>query len=180
MDRTFREWLAQGGHDGPAVLVANLPYYVATRILSAALEEPDTIRRAVATVQSEVARRFLAGPGEEEYGYLSVRTAARASGRILFDLPPAAFRPRPKVRSSVLELTPRPPIAEEAILQRALRLASLGFQARRKTLANALASAGTRQSWEEALASLGKTARARAEELSLSDFVALARTERGE
>ena len=118
MDRTFRDWLAQAGHDGPAVLVANLPYNVATRILSAALEQPETIRRAVATVQAEVARRFLAVPGQEGYGYLSVRTAARATGRILFDLPPAAFRPRPKVRSSVLELTPRPPIAEEELSAR--------------------------------------------------------------
>lgn len=176
MNRTFRDWLAEAGHVGPAVLVANLPYNVATRILSAALEQPETIRRAVATVQAEVARRFLAVPGQEGYGYLSVRTAARATGRILFDLPPAAFRPRPKVRSSVLELTPHPPIAGEGLLRDALRLASLGFQARRKTLANALASAGTRAHWEQALEALAKTPRARAEELSLSEFVALART----
>jgi 16S rRNA (adenine1518-N6/adenine1519-N6)-dimethyltransferase len=160
------------------VLVANLPYNVATRILTAALEDPATIRRAVATVQAEVARRFLARPGQEGYGYLSVRTAARATGRILFDLPPAAFRPRPKVRSSVLELTPRAPEAEPELLRDALRLASLGFQARRKTLANALAPAGPREGWGRALESLGLGPRVRAEELGLSEFVALARLRR--
>jgi 16S rRNA (adenine1518-N6/adenine1519-N6)-dimethyltransferase len=104
-----------------------------------------------------------------------VRTAARASGRILFDLSPAAFRPRPKVQSSVLELVPRPPLAEAAVLDSAVRLASLGFRTRRKTLANALAGLAPREDWERALESLGKDRRARAEELSLEDFVAMAR-----
>jgi 16S rRNA (adenine1518-N6/adenine1519-N6)-dimethyltransferase len=178
MERTFRDWLREAGHDGPAVLVANLPYNAATRILTAALEDPATIRRAVATVQAEVARRFLARPGEDEYGYLSVRTAARATGRILFDLPPSAFRPRPKVRSSVLELTPHEPEAEPELLRDALRLASLGFQARRKTLANALAAAGPREAWERALESLDLSRRVRAEELGLAQYVALARLRR--
>ncbi len=176
MQRTFREWLDAAGAEGPAVLVANLPYNVGTRILTAAVEEPGTIRRAVATVQAEVADRFLARPGQEGYGYLSVRTAAHATGRRLFDLPPAAFRPRPRVHSTVMELTPRPPEArvDAETLRRALRLASLGFQTRRKTLANALSSAGPRAQWEQALEAIGKTPRARAEELSLEDFVALA------
>ncbi|HEY2798410.1 MAG TPA: 16S rRNA (adenine(1518)-N(6)/adenine(1519)-N(6))-dimethyltransferase RsmA [Thermoanaerobaculia bacterium] len=175
MQRTFREWLDAAGAEGPGVLVANLPYNAGTRILTAALEVPATIRRAVATVQAEVADRFLARPGVEGYGYLSVRTAAHATGRRLFDLPPAAFRPRPKVHSTVMELTPRAPSADAESLRRALRLASLGFQARRKTLANALSPAGPRAQWERALEAIGKTPRARAEELSLEDFVALAR-----
>src|SRR5262249_34924907 len=65
MERTFREWLDAAGAEGSAVLVANLPYNAATRILTAALEDPAAIRRAVATVQSEAADRFLARPGEE-------------------------------------------------------------------------------------------------------------------
>ena len=177
MQRTFREWLEAGKAQGRAVMVANLPYNAATRILTAALEDPSTIRRAVATVQAEVADRFLARVGDEAYGYLSVRTAAHATGRRLFDLPPAAFRPRPKVHSTVLELTPRPrAIADLQSIERALRLASLGFQARRKTLANALSSVAARAHWESALQAIGKTPRARAEELSLEDFVALARS----
>ena len=174
--RPIAEWLAEA--DAPpsaAVLVANLPYNVATPILTAALDAPETIRRSVATVQREVARRFVARPGEDGYGYLSVRAAARAAGRILFDLPPGAFRPRPKVHSSVLELVPRTDPPDPELARRALCLASLGFNARRKTLANALSSAAPRAFWEEALLGLGRDPRTRAEELSLDDFLALAR-----
>jgi 16S rRNA (adenine1518-N6/adenine1519-N6)-dimethyltransferase len=175
LDRPFREWLSAAGCSGDALLVANLPYNVATPILVAAIEARGAIRRTVATVQREVARRFIAGPGDEAYGYLSVRAAAHATGRILFDLPPGAFRPRPKVTSSVLELTPREAPLEPELLRRALCLASLGFNARRKTLANALSSAAPRAEWERALEALGKTGRARAEELALDDYLALAR-----
>ena len=173
--RPFREWLVEGGASGAAVLVANLPYNVATPILTAALDAPETIRRSVATVQREVARRFVARPGEEGYGFLSVRAASRATGRVLFDLPPGAFRPRPKVTSSVLELVPLADPPDRELARRALCLASLGFNARRKTLPNALASAGLRAAWEEALAGIGRDPRVRAEELSLGDFLALAR-----
>lgn len=173
--RPLSEWLAEAGWKGRALLVGNLPYNAATPILTAAIQDRETIRRCVATVQREVARRFVARPGDEGYGYLSVRAAAYATGRILFDLPPSAFRPRPKVFSSVLELTPRSEPVDAGLVQRALRLASLGFNARRKTLANALASAAPRAVWERALERLGKTTKARAEELSLEDFLALAR-----
>ncbi len=175
LERPFSAWLAAAGCDGPATLVANLPYNAATPILAAAIEAPETIRRVVATVQREVARRFIARPGDDAYGYLSVRAAAYASGRILFDLPPGAFRPRPKVVSSVLELTPRLEPIEPGQRRRALALASLGFNARRKTLANALSPAAPRAHWERALEALGKSTQARAEELSLEDFLALAR-----
>lgn len=173
--RPFREWLSAGGSSGDALLVANLPYNVATPILIAAIEARGAIRRSVATVQREVARRLIARPGDEAYGYLSVRAAAHATGRILFDLPPGAFRPRPKVTSSVLELSPREEALDPELLRRALCLASLGFNARRKTLANALTSAAPRAEWERALEALGKTGRARAEELALNEYLALAR-----
>jgi 16S rRNA (adenine1518-N6/adenine1519-N6)-dimethyltransferase len=175
LSRPYRAWLEAAGHPGPAVLVANLPYNVATPILVAAIEAPEVIRRSVATVQREVARRFVARPGDEAYGYLSVRAAAHATGRVLFDLPPGAFRPRPKVFSSVLELVPRAAALDPELVRRALCLASLGFNARRKTLGNALSSAGPRAEWERALEAIGKTSRARAEELGLEDFLALAR-----
>jgi len=174
--RPFRAWLdAAGCGPEPALLVANLPYNVATPILCAAIEAPGVIRRCLATVQREVARRFIARPGDDAYGYLSIRVAAHATGRILFDLPPGAFRPRPKVFSSVLALEPRAEPLDAELVRRALCLASLGFNARRKTLGNALASAGPRPEWESALAAIGKTPNARAEELGLDDFLALAR-----
>lgn len=175
LERAFADWLSDFGWPGPAVLLANLPYNVATPILSRAVEESGAISRAVATVQREVARRFAARAGDEDYGFLSVRAAAFARARILFDLPPSAFRPRPKVVSSVFELSPRTPRLEPALRTRALALASLGFQSRRKTLANALSAAGPRGAWAEALDAIGRGARARAEELSLEDFLELAR-----
>jgi len=178
LSRPLREWLAEGGVAGDAVLVANLPYNAATPIVQAAIEEP-AIRRCVVTVQKEVARRLVARPGDDAYGYLSVRTAARAVGRILFDLPPGAFRPPPKVTSSVVALEPRPDPLDPGERDAALRLASLGFGVRRKTLANALTRIAPRARWEEALAALGFDARVRAERLSLEDFLALARATAG-
>ncbi len=175
LEKSFARWLAEAGWPGPAVLLANLPYNAATKILCRAIEEPEAIARCVATVQREVARRFAAKPGSDDYGYLSVRAAAFASARVLFDLPPSAFRPRPRVVSSVLELSPRRPALDPVRRDRALALASLGFRSRRKTLANALASAGPREDWEKALAGIGKEPKARAEELSLDDYLELAR-----
>src|SRR5688572_20985299 len=109
LEKSFASWLADVGWRPPAVLVSNLPYNVATPILLRAFEEEGTFTRAVATVQREVARRFSSVPGKESYGYLSVRAAAFARSRVLFDLPPGAFRPAPKVTSSVIELVPREP-----------------------------------------------------------------------
>ncbi|HEY6146250.1 MAG TPA: 16S rRNA (adenine(1518)-N(6)/adenine(1519)-N(6))-dimethyltransferase RsmA, partial [Thermoanaerobaculia bacterium] len=140
--KPFGAWLADAGWRAPAVLAANLPYNVATPILLAAIEEPAAISRAVATVQKEVAQRFAARAGSAAYGYLSVRASAFADARVLFDVPPGAFRPRPKVVSSVLELVARARPLDPGLRDRAVALASLGFRSRRKTLANALAPAG--------------------------------------
>jgi len=174
LERPFRSWLALAGWEGPAVFVANLPYNAATPILLAALREPDSITRAVVTVQREVGRRLCARPGSDAYGFLSVRAAAFARARILFDLPPGAFRPRPKVASSVVELVPLSPAIAPELRERAIGLASLGFRARRKTLANALSPAGARADWERGLAAIGKEPRVRAEELSPEDYLKLA------
>ncbi|MEO8349356.1 MAG: rRNA adenine N-6-methyltransferase family protein, partial [Acidobacteriota bacterium] len=93
-----------------------------------------------------------------------------------FDLPAGAFRPPPKVTSSVIELVPRLPCLEPLSRDRALLLASLAFRSRRKTAANAVsgASAAPRSSVEHALEDVGFDPRARAEELSLEDYLALA------
>lgn len=175
LEKSFSSWLEAVQWEGTAVLLGTLPYNAATQILLRSIEEPDAIERAVATVQREVARRFRAKPGSREYGYLSVRAAAFSRARILFDLPPGAFRPRPRVTSSVVELVPRSPPLDPSLRARALGLASMGFRSRRKTLANALSAAAGRAPWERALLELGLDARVRAEELSLENYLALAR-----
>lgn len=176
LDRTFRDWLGDAGWAPPAVFVSNLPYNAATPILLRSVEEEGTFSRSIATVQKEVARRFAARRGEEGYGYLSVRTAAFAQARSLFDLPAGAFRPPPKVTSTVIELVPRSPRLEPASRERALALASLAFRSRRKTAANAISGASSvpRSAIERALEELGLDPRARAEELSLETYLALA------
>jgi 16S rRNA (adenine1518-N6/adenine1519-N6)-dimethyltransferase len=174
LEKPFASWLAEEEWRPPAVLVSNLPFNAATPILLSAIEEEDAISRAVATVQKEVAQRFAAIPGADAYGYLSVRAAAFARARVLFDLPAGAFRPRPKVTSSVLELVPRPEWIDPKLRARALGLASLAFRFRRKTVGNALSSAVDRSRVERELAALGRDPRVRAEELSLDDYVALA------
>jgi 16S rRNA (adenine1518-N6/adenine1519-N6)-dimethyltransferase len=174
LGKTFREWLSEAGWEPPAIFVSNLPYNAATAILLNAIEEEGVFSRAVGTVQKEVARRFVAVPGDDGYGYLSVRAAAAARGRVLFDLPAGAFRPPPKVKSSVLELTPRPAGIGPEARQGALRLASLAFRWRRKTVPNALSSAADRRQIERELVDLGRNPRARPEDLSLEDYAALA------
>jgi 16S rRNA (adenine1518-N6/adenine1519-N6)-dimethyltransferase len=178
LEKSFSSWLEAIQWEGPAVLIGTLPYNAATQILLRAIEEPEAVARSVATVQREVARRFRAGPGSREYGFLSVRAAAFASARILFDLPPGAFRPRPRVTSSVLELVPLSVPLDPSLRARALGLASRGFRTRRKTLANALSALGGRAPWERALEELGFDPRVRAEELSLENYLALARLAR--
>lgn len=177
LDRSFAEWLIDAGWSPPAILVSNLPYNAATPILLRAVEEEGTFSRAIATVQKEVARRFAARPGDEGYGYLSVRAAAFARARVLFDLPAGAFRPPPKVTSSVIELVPRPSSLEAGLRDRALTLASFSFRSRRKTAANAISGASgvPRAPVERALEDAGLDPRARAEELSLEDYVRLAK-----
>jgi 16S rRNA (adenine1518-N6/adenine1519-N6)-dimethyltransferase len=174
LGKPFGEWLSEAGWKTPAIFVSNLPYNAATAILLRAIEEEEVFSRVVGTVQKEVARRFAAVPGGEGYGYLSVRAAAFAKARVLFDLPPGAFRPPPKVKSSVLELTPRSTGIGPEERKGALQLASLAFRWRRKTVPNALSSAVDRRQVERELQELGRNPRARPEDLSLEDYAALA------
>src|SRR5260221_5801564 len=95
---------------GPARIAANLPYNIATALLVSWLTTepwPPWYDRLVLMFQREVAERIVASPGSKTYGRLSVLAGRRSEGRILFDLPPSAFVPPPKVASSVVEPIPR-------------------------------------------------------------------------
>lgn len=175
LSRSVRDWLATAALSPPAVLVGNLPYNVATRILAGAVEQRAEISRIVATVQQEVARRLVARPGDEAYGYLSVRMSLFARTKLLFDIRPGAFRPAPKVVSTVVGIVPRePPVAGEE-LDRLLEVVSRAFRSRRKTLANALSGEGGRARWLAALLAAGLPEKSRAEELDADDFLRLLR-----
>lgn len=153
----------------PAVLVANLPYNVATAILARLVERPDRFSRMVIMVQHEVALRIVAGPGTKAYGPLSVMTQIAAVPRIAFRVPPTAFVPRPKVDSAVVAVTllSEPPvdIRDRRDFRRVVRAA---FGQRRKHLANSLKTASTDAAGLLAAAGIDPTRRP--ETLSLEEF----------
>jgi 16S rRNA (adenine1518-N6/adenine1519-N6)-dimethyltransferase len=157
----------------PTKLVANLPYNVATPIVVESLERVPSLERWVVMVQREVAERFFASPRTKAYGAVSVLLQLHTRKLGSHRVPPAAFRPRPRVDSAIVafERYPGPrldlvrPVVESA------------FAHRRKTLANSLAHTGfaTRAEAERALADIGRAPGVRAEELAPEEFVELAK-----
>jgi len=124
--------------DAPWQVAANLPYAVGSAILRRLLRRSDLMTRVVVMLQREVVERIVARPGEREHGLLALERAAFADARVACGVPPSAFRPRPKVDSSVVVLDLRPPRHATELLQEALDLASRALTHRRKTLRNAL------------------------------------------
>jgi 16S rRNA (adenine1518-N6/adenine1519-N6)-dimethyltransferase len=158
----------------PARIVANLPYNIATPLLISWLSVepwPPWYDSAVLMFQREVAERIVAAPGSKSYGRLSVLTQWRCEARIMFDVNASAFVPPPKITSSIVRLQPRaaPLPCDRALLERVTQAA---FGQRRKMLRQSLRSLGT-----DAIAlldSAGLEPTARAEDIAVSGFVALA------
>ncbi len=162
---------------GEAVqVVANLPYNLSTVLLAKWLDcaqWPPWFDSLTLMFQREVAERIVAGPGTRTYGRLSVLAQWRAEPRILFDVQPGAFVPRPKVISSVVGFAVRPqPLApaNPELLQRVLGAA---FGQRRKMLRSSLRALGADVA--ALTEGAGVDASLRAEALSIEEFCALAR-----
>jgi 16S rRNA (adenine1518-N6/adenine1519-N6)-dimethyltransferase len=158
---------------GPARIVANLPYNIATALLVGWLTVepwPPWYDQLVLMFQREVAERIVAPAGGKSYGRLAVLTQWRCEAKILFDVAPSAFVPPPKVTSSVIRLVPRPsPLAcDPRLLQRVTEAA---FGQRRKMLRQSLKSLGTDPL--PLLEATGIEPTARAEEIPVEGFVAL-------
>ncbi|MBP2294426.1 16S rRNA (adenine(1518)-N(6)/adenine(1519)-N(6))-dimethyltransferase RsmA [Azospirillum rugosum] len=158
----------------PRAIVANLPYNVATPLLIGWLARIEEFVSLTLMFQKEVADRLVAKPGSKAYGRLSVITQWRADARVLFNLPAKAFTPPPKVASTVVHLTPRanPEPAEWKALE---QVTAAAFGQRRKMLRQSLKSLGDA---EALLAAAGIEPTARAEEVSVAKFAALARAYR--
>ncbi|HEY0181107.1 MAG TPA: 16S rRNA (adenine(1518)-N(6)/adenine(1519)-N(6))-dimethyltransferase RsmA [Dokdonella sp.] len=158
-------------HGAPLRVVGNLPYNISSPILFHCLDQLDAIEDMHFMLQREVVERMAAPPGGKVYGRLSVMLQLACRVEPLFEVPPAAFRPPPKVDSAVVRLVPlapeRRPRADPATLARVVRDA---FGQRRKTLANALAGVLA----PERIVAAGVDPRARAEQLDPHAFVALA------
>ncbi len=161
-----------------AHIVANLPYNIATPLLTGWLTEaawPPWWRSATLMFQKEVAERLVAAPGTPAYGRLSVLAQLRAEARIVLRLPARAFTPPPKVESAVVRLKPLAAAdAADTDVPVAMveRLTAAAFGQRRKMLRQSLKGVPGAL---RALESLGIDPARRAETLSVSDFSDLAR-----
>jgi 16S rRNA (adenine1518-N6/adenine1519-N6)-dimethyltransferase len=159
---------------GPVRIVANLPYNIATALLVSWLTVepwPPWYDRLTLMFQREVAERIVAKPGSKTYGRLSVLAGWRTEAKILFDIAPSAFVPPPKVTSSLVQFIPRP--APLACDRRALeRVTEAAFGQRRKMLRQSLKSLGIDPI--PLLETAGIDPTARAEDIAVEGFVALA------
>jgi len=172
--------LVAAAEGAPIRICANLPYNVATALLTRWLEcapWPPFYERLTLMFQREVALRIVATPAERaDYGRLAVLAGWRAQARLLFDVPPSAFTPPPKVTSSVVELVPRltPEPCDLRLLSAA---AAAAFGQRRKMLRQSLKSfaAGLRVDVAALLAAAGLDPTKRAEEVDVAGFCRLAR-----
>ena len=160
----------------PVRIIANLPYNIGTELLIRWLTPklwPPVWTSLTLMFQKEVALRIVAAPRTEHYGRLALLVQWRCDAKIVLTLPPEAFTPAPKVHSAVVHLTrlaaPRY-AADEAVLN---RITTMAFNQRRKMLRSSLKAMGP--DIEDQLVAAGIAPTARAEEIGLEQFCALAR-----
>lgn len=152
-------------------VIGNIPYNISAPIIFRVLEQAGVVEDMLLMLQKEVALRVVARPGSKQYGPLAVHSQLLAEVRLLFDVSPHVFRPRPKVDSAIVQwrfLTqPRFAVEDQVFFAQFVRAA---FGQRRKVLRNALATLGDK----EALDALHEPMLAfRAEQLELSELVRL-------
>jgi len=164
-----------GAACGKAVIVANLPYGVATLLLTGWLDSepwPPWFDRMVLMFQKEVAERIVAAPNSKAYGRLSVLSQWRSAPRIVLNVPREAFTPAPKVESAVVEFIPHkepnPPCAPRVLAQ----VTAAAFGQRRKMLRASLKQLTPEA--EQLLEAAGIAGNLRAEDLTVKDFARLA------
>ena len=156
----------------PRAIGANLPYNIATPLLLGWLKQENAFEHITVMLQKEVALRLIAEPGSDDYGRLSIVTQWLSEPRILFDVPPSAFVPPPKVTSSIVHLTPRRDRDRNVSIEAVEKITAAAFGQRRKMLRKSL-----QQIWPDPIPVLEKCGidpTERAERLSLGDFLHLA------
>jgi len=154
-------------------IVGNLPYNISTPLLFHLIEHRDCIADMHFMLQKEVVDRMAAPPGSRTYGRLSVMAQYRANITPLFDVLPESFTPTPKVRSTIVRLQPlkKPPV-DAGTFENLAKVVTAAFSMRRKTLRNSLRAVFS----EDQILATGIDPGQRAEQLSLSQFAALARS----
>jgi 16S rRNA (adenine1518-N6/adenine1519-N6)-dimethyltransferase len=158
---------------GPATLLGNLPYYAATQMLLHFLQTPTPITQSLLMLQREVAARLSASPRTKDYGILTLIVQAQYRVEYLRTIPANVFLPAPEVESALVRLLPRAPgELPEFDLEILSLLVRRGFSQRRKQVAKLLKEFVP--NWPEAAAKIAVSPQARAEEISLEQWIALA------
>ena len=165
----------------PIKVVANLPYYITTPIIMGLFESHVPVDSITVMVQKEVADRMQTGPGSKDYGALSLAVQYYAEPKIVANVPPNCFMPRPKVGSAVIRLTrhQNPPVTtlDEKLMFRLIRAS---FNQRRKTLSNSLKNSQelpySKEEVEAAITECGLPLNIRGEALTLEQFARLSGT----
>ena len=159
----------------PIRIAANLPYNVGTHLLVGWMSGawPPWFSSLTILLQREVAERIIAKPGTSAYGRLSILAQWRAAARIIFDIPATAFTPQPKVQSSLVEILAMEPLMTEIKIADLSRVTAAAFGQRRKMLRSSLKSLFPDP--ESILRSLDIMPEARPEQLSIEDFLKMAR-----
>lgn len=159
------------------VVCANLPYYITSPVIMRLLEQRLPVKAVTVMVQKEAARRLCAQPGSREVGAVSIAVRYYSEPRVLFQVSRGSFMPSPDVDSAVIRLDVRDTPAVDAPPEAFFRVVKAAFSMRRKTLLNCL-SAGLSMAKGDAaslLEAAGVPAGARAEQLSMEQFAAIAR-----
>jgi len=168
-DALVVDWRALLGA-GQWVLVANLPYNVATPLIVRLLEEVPAVTRMLVMVQAEVGERLAAEPGVKLYGAVSAVVGWWAAARVVGRVPPTVFVPRPNVDSALVSVERRPPPSVDVGYDRYKEVVRAGFAHRRKMLRTSLAGVVD----AAAFAAAGVAPTARAEELDVARWGRLA------
>ena len=182
LDVVHDDALTVTGLPGPAptALVANLPYNVSVPVVLRFLERFPSIRTILVMVQLEVAQRLAAAPGSKIYGVPSLKAAWYADVRLVGTVPRTVFWPMPNVDSGLVRLDRREPPAADVDRAAVFACVDAAFGQRRKTLRAALAGwAGSADAAERALRAAGIDPRTRGEQLTITQFAAIARAGRG-
>jgi len=171
-DATTLSWASELDGAVPWVLVANLPYNVATPLVLDVLDHVPAVRRLLVMVQREAGERLAAGVGDAAYGIPSVKVAYHANAALAGDVGPGAFVPRPRVDSVLVRIERRPGgPATDADPERLFALVRAAFGQRRKMLRRSLAGLVD----DAAFAAAGVAPTARPEELDVEAWGRLAR-----
>ncbi len=158
--------------EAPRKIVANLPYNISTVLLLAWLRQAPAFERMILMFQKEVVDRLAAVPRSSHYGRLSVITQWLCEVKPLFNVDRRAFTPPPSVTSTIVELVPRPQPLAPARFETLERVTAAAFGQRRKMLRSSLKQLGNA---EALLDAAGIDGTARAEEIQVEGFCALAR-----